>query len=266
MSNIEEKLIDGKAIAQEVFQNLKSRVEKLSFKPLLCDIVVGSDPVTLSFVKMKQKKALACGMDFLLVDLPEDCSQEELEHKILEVQENSNLCGLIVQLPLPSNIDTVQVLAQINAKVNVDFEKPPTMLAIFKILDSLPINLAEEKILVVGKGVLVGGPVAEELRKRQLNFSILDKDTQNKDELLKNASVIISGAGSANMITGNLISENVVIIDAGTSEAGGQVTGDTDLDSVLPKVKFVTPTPGGVGPVTVAMLLQNVVEVAESLG
>ncbi len=270
--------IDGRAIAAALFSNIKARVEKLNFQPLLCDVIAGEDAVSISYVKIKRKFALECGLDFSLVHLQNATTADEVITAIQMEQQKSNLCGLIVQLPLPKQINSEDVLRAINPEVDVDLlnpqssEKfyenqsslvPPTPGAIMQILEQLPIDLAKEKILVLGQGDLVGRPVTSLLRAKGYAVDVATGDTPNRLELLKQATVIISGVGKSGVLTGDDVSDGVVVIDAGTSESGGSIYGDVDFETVAPKAKFITPSPGGVGPVTVAKLLENVLNVAE---
>jgi methylenetetrahydrofolate dehydrogenase (NADP+) / methenyltetrahydrofolate cyclohydrolase len=274
-----DNIIDGRAIAAKLFESISERVARLSFKPILCDVVVGEDPVSLSYVKIKGKKAQNCGMDFSLLQMPESSTDEEVCTVIISEQIKDELCGLIVQLPLPKNLNSNRVLNAISQDVDVDvinpisaekfYEKesaliPPTAGAIMYILNQLPINLYEEQILVLGQGDLVGRPVAHALKAIGCNVITATEETENRAQLLKDATVIITGIGKAGVLTGDEVSDNVIVIDAGTSETGGSISGDVDFESVAPKARFITPSPGGVGPVTVAKLLENVVIVAES--
>lgn len=271
-------IIDGRAIAAALFSDITARVEKLSFQPLLCDVVAGSDPVSLSYVKIKRKFALQCGFDFSLVHLPDAITAEEVIEAIHKEQEKTNLCGLIVQLPLPAQINSGEVLRAIKPEIDVDVINPqssdkfyqglvdlvpPTPGAIMHILEQLQIDLSKEKILVLGQGDLVGKPIAQLLQAKGLEVNVATSQTENKAELLKQATVIITGVGKPGMLTGDEVSEGVVVIDAGTSESGGSIYGDVDFETVEPKAKFITPSPGGVGPVTVAKLLENVLTVAD---
>lgn len=270
--NQENNLIDGRAIAVHLFNSITEQVAALPFKPILCDVVVGDDPVSLSYVKIKQKKAESCGMEFSLLHLPADSTEQEVIDAIHAEQTKKNLCGLIVQLPLPKHLNSENILSQISPEIDVDVISgeeysdliPPTAGAIMQILNSLPIVLPDENYLVLGQGDLVGKPIAKELRLRGCIIETATEDTENKAELLKSATVVISGVGKAGILTGDQISEGVIVIDAGTSESGGSIAGDVDFDSVSPKAKFITPSPGGVGPVTVAKLLENVLEVAKN--
>ena len=277
--SVQDNIIDGRAIAAELFQSLTTRVANLPFKPILCDVVVGEDPVSLSYVKIKGKKAQSCGMEFSLLQMPENSTDEEVCTAIISEQIKDNLCGLIVQLPLPKTLNTNRVLSSISQEVDVDvinpnssekfYEKessiiPPTAGAIMYILNQLPINLYEENILVLGEGELVGKPVAHALKAIGCNVINATENTENRAELLKAATVIITGVGKAGVLTGDEVSDGVIVIDAGTSETSGSISGDVDFESVAPKARYITPSPGGVGPVTVAKLLENVVIVAEN--
>jgi methylenetetrahydrofolate dehydrogenase (NADP+)/methenyltetrahydrofolate cyclohydrolase len=141
----------------------------------------------------------------------------------------------------------------------------PTALACMAVLDSLNLDLSEKNIVVLGQGLLVGKPVISLLKFRGLNPNIITRTTENKEALIKQADVIISGIGHGKYITGDMIKEGVVLIDVGTSESGAGIIGDVDTDSVKDMAGFVSPVPGGVGPVTVAMLLHNVLQVAKNL-
>lgn len=269
---IKGKIIDGRAIAAALFQGVSKRVVGLPFQPLLCDVVVGDDPVSLSYVKIKGRRAQECGMAFSLVQLPGTADDEQVCDAILTEQQKDELCGLIVQLPLPDHLKTERILAQISEDVDVDVINPrsesellpPTAAAVVHILNQLPVNLYEENILVLGQGELVGKPVAAALKAQGLNPLAATEATPNRNQLLRDATVVISGIGKAGILRGDELSEGVIVIDAGTSESGGSIAGDADFESILPKARFITPSPGGVGPVTVAKLLENVVAMAEA--
>lgn len=271
---IDSKLINGRGIAAQLFFDITRQVARLPFKPVLCDVVVGADPVSLSYVNIKGKRAKECGMEFSLVQLPENATEEEVIAAIEREQENKNLCGLIVQLPLPKNLDANRILSHIKLEVDVDglnpqFAEsgsaltPPTPGAIMEILNSLQIDLSKEKFVVLGQGHLVGQPVAKLLQAEGYDVKTILADTENRAEILKSATAIISGIGKAGILTGDEVGDNVIVVDAGTSEEGGSIAGDVDFESVAPKARMITPSPGGVGPVTVAKLLENVLSVAK---
>jgi methylenetetrahydrofolate dehydrogenase (NADP+)/methenyltetrahydrofolate cyclohydrolase len=273
------EIIDGKKIAQDILDKLQLRIQALSTKPILCDVLVGNDPVSLSYVNIKKRKAEQVGIEFKLAQFNEQISNEELIFEIQKLNSLPNICGLIVQLPLPSHLDRQKVLNSILERIDVDvltsvnsqkFYKndkiliPPTASAVIYLLEISQINLRDKNILVVGHGELVGKPVAYLLKQRGLSVTVADEQTQNLGLLSKEADVIISGTGVPKLITSNMIKPGVIIIDAGTAESGSSIVGDVDFEGVSGLASFISPVPGGVGPVTVAKLLENVVTVAES--
>jgi methylenetetrahydrofolate dehydrogenase (NADP+)/methenyltetrahydrofolate cyclohydrolase len=272
------QIIDGRKIRDEILENIKKDLESLSFQPIFCDILVGADPVSASYVKIKEKTALSVGIKFRTVEFGNGATIESITEEIENLNRVPYMCGIIVQLPLPNNFNKSIILNSINKKLDVDCltdintEKfynneesiiYPTALAAIEILDGLNLDLKNQKILVLGQGTLVGKPVAHLLRSRGLEVDTINTKTLNPESLIKEADIIISAIGKSKYIKGDMIKEGAIIIDAGTSEDNGQVVGDVDLDSVLGIASCVSPTPGGVGPVTVAMLLANVLKVAK---
>jgi len=272
-------IIDGRKIKGEILEELKSKVERLPFPPIFCDILVGEDTVSASYVRIKGKAAESIGIKFKTVNFPENITTEEIVEEINNLNKVPHICGIIVQLPLPSHIEVQTVLDAITPSLDVDclgsFNSQnfysdkggvgyPTALACMKLLDSLNLNLKDKNIIVLGRGKLVGLPVTHLLESRSLVVTVVNSKTENSDLIIKEADVIVSAVGKGKFITKDTIKEGVVIIDAGTSEENGAVVGDVDMESVEGKASFVTPTPGGVGPVTVAMLLENVFNVAKN--
>ena len=271
-------IINGREKAKDFLETLKRDVASLSFVPVFCDILVGQDKASIQYVNLKKKKALELGIDFYDAVFEDTINTEELLREINKINKIPNMCGVIVQLPLPEDIDTKKILDAIDQELDVDClgqissgifyggdEKlvPPTALSCMYLLESLNLDLKTKKILVLGQGKLVGKPVSQLLKNRGLSFEVLDSKNENKLELIKNADIIISGIGQGKFINGNMVKDGVVIVDAGTSEEGGSLVGDVDFDSVAKKASFITPVPGGVGPMTVAMLFRNVLQVAK---
>lgn len=277
------KIIDGKKISQEILEEIKNEVTKLSFVPVFCDILVGEDPSSVQYVKIKAKTAESVGIKFHTASFPSTITTEELIKEIKLLNKIPNMCGIIVQLPLPEQIDRQAVLDSIDSRLDVDClgkiasEKfynnydskndlaYPTALACMTILESLKLDLKNKKIVVLGKGMLVGKPVTALLQYKNLSPIVVASKTENKEEIIKQADIIISGMGKGKYITGDMIKAGAILIDAGTSESEGGIIGDVDLESVKNVAGFVSPVPGGVGPVTVAMLLGNVLKVAKNL-
>ncbi|MFA6999504.1 MAG: bifunctional 5,10-methylenetetrahydrofolate dehydrogenase/5,10-methenyltetrahydrofolate cyclohydrolase [Candidatus Paceibacterota bacterium] len=272
-------IIDGRKLSKEILAEVKQEIALLPFVPVFCDILVGDNPVPLQYVNMKRRKAEELGIRFHEAFFPYDISTDDLVKEIQKINKIENMCGVIVQLPLPENLDQVKVLDAVNSHLDVDclstttsdkfyngdlFLGFPTALACMAILDSLNLDLTNKKIVVMGQGKLVGKPVSALLEFRNLKVEIVRSKTENKEEILKEADVVISGMGQGKYIKGDIIKEGVVLIDAGSSESDSGIIGDVDLESVEKVAGFVSPVPGGVGPMTVAMLFRNVLKVAQN--
>ena len=273
-------ILDGKKLKEVILAKVKQEVGLLSFQPVFCDVLVGDDPASVQYVKMKAKNAESVGIKFHNANFPATITTEELVKEIKILNGLPHMSGIIAQLPLPESIDKRAVLDAIDSYLDVDclgtiasekfYNREislgfPTALACMAILDSLELDLKGKKIVVLGQGELVGKPVAALLRFRGLNPVAISSKTENRQELTKEADIIISGIGKGQYITADMVKKGVVLVDAGTSESGSGIVGDVDLESVKDVASFVSPVPGGVGPVTVAMLLNNVLNVAKKL-
>jgi methylenetetrahydrofolate dehydrogenase (NADP+)/methenyltetrahydrofolate cyclohydrolase len=276
---MQTQIIDGKKLRDEILIKLKKEVANLTFQPVFCDVLVGEDPVSKQYVEMKASFAETIGIHFHHASFPTTITTEDLIKEIKILNKIPNMCGLIVQLPLPASLDQSKVLNSIDPEIDVDClgeiasEKffnnqtdigRPTAVSCMKLLDSVNLDLKNKKILILGQGELVGRPVTALMKFRGLNPDIAVKETTNQAELMKQADVIISGTGHGKLITGDKIKKGVVIIDAGTSKVNGKIIGDVDRESVQGIASFISPVPGGVGPMTVAILLSNVLQVAKS--
>ncbi len=272
------QIIDGRKIGKEILESVKAQVAGLPFVPVFCDVLVGNDPASVQYVNIKARTAESLGFKFHRAQFPETITTDELVAEIQKLNKVENMCGIIVQLPLPAHLDRQKVLDAILPELDVDclgsvasgkfYDNEnqigyPTALACAHALDSLGLELQNKKILILGQGVLVGSPVSALLKFRGLSLDVVTRATENKNELLKSADVIISGLGQGKYINGDMIKDGAVIIDAGTSEENGSIVGDVDMESIKDKASFITPTPGGVGPITVAMLFKNVLQVAQ---
>ncbi len=277
---METQIINGKKIRDDILEQVKEEVAHLPFQPIFCDVLVGEDKVSEQYVNMKARTAEKVGIHFHNAHFPATIKTEELIEEIKKINQIPNIAGIIVQLPLPEHLDKEKIFSAIDPMLDVDSLGKvasdkfysgdisigyPTALSCMQILDSLHIDLKDKNIVVVGQGMLVGKPVAHLLNLRNLNVKVVIKETLNKEEIIKLADVLISGTGAGQIIKGDSIKEGVVIIDAGTSESKGGIVGDVDLESVRGVASYVSPVPGGVGPVTVAMLLKNVLQVAKTL-
>jgi methylenetetrahydrofolate dehydrogenase (NADP+) / methenyltetrahydrofolate cyclohydrolase len=273
------QIIDGKKLRDEILTKIKSEVALLSFQPIFCDVLVGEDIVSRQYVEMKARYAEKVGIKFHDAFFPFSIPQEELIEEIKKINNLKNICGIIVQLPLPSHLNQQNILDSIDPTLDVDCLGSkrsqefyagnislgfPTALSCLALLDSINLDLKNKKIIVLGNGSLVGRPVTALLSFRGFFPTVITSKTEDKEELIKEADIIISGIGKGKYLTGEMLKKGVVLIDAGTSESNASIVGDVDLESVKEIASFVSPVPGGVGPVTVAMLLNNVLQVAKN--
>ncbi len=271
--------IDGKKIQKDILEKVKHDLSLLSFKPVFSDVLVGEDPASAQYVRMKGRMAEEIGIAFQPANFPATITTEELVAEIQKLNNTPNICGVIIQLPLPEGLNAQEIFDAVDPRIDVDclgsiasakfYENKselgfPTALACVHILDSLNLDLSDKKIVVLGQGMLVGKPVAHILKTRGLEVTSITRNTENKEDIIKNADIIISGTGQGKFIKGAMVTEGVVLIDAGTVESNGGIVGDVDLESVEGVASFVSPVPGGVGPVTVAMLMKNVLLVAQN--
>lgn len=277
------KIIDGRKIRDDILEKVKKEIQALSFKPVFCDVLVGENPASMQYVQMKERTAEAVGISFYQANFPESITTDDLIREINVLNNMKNMCGIIIQLPLPSHIEKQKVLDTINPNLDVDclgktnsekfytdYEEEndlvfPTALACMAILEFLDLDFKNKKIVVLGQGMLVGKPITTLLNYRNLNPISLNSQTENKEDIIKEADIIISGMGNGKYIIGSMIKDGVILIDAGTSESEGALVGDVDFESVKDIAGYISPVPGGVGPVTVAMLLNNVLKVAKNL-
>ncbi len=266
-------LVDGRKIAQEIKDQLREAILKLEKKPRLDIVYVGENPVIESFIRIKRKVGEEIGVETLVHRFPETISQDELEGEILNIGKDAEGNGIVVQLPLPQSLDTDAVLNMIPPEKDVDvlsraaFQKfsnggnifPPVAGAVKEILGMAGVILKKDlKVVVLGRGRLVGEPVVAWLSREGVSPVVADKETENISELLRDADIIISGIGVPGFIKPEMLKDSVILVDAGTSEQAGKVAGDAD-PLCEEKCSIFTPVPGGVGPITVAILFRNLV-------
>jgi len=236
-------ILDGKKLADKILNNLKVSQLKLAV------ILVGDDPSSKLYVSKKGETCKKYGIEFELFEFSENIKQEELEEKI----KNINATGIVVQLPLPETLDTERILSLIPADKDVEGfvsnNKSPIVCVVEEFLKEYNISLENKNILVVGKGRLVGKPIAQWLESKGLDYVIVDQSTKDISQELLKADIIISGAGKKNLIQN--IKDKAVIIDFGP---------DVDFEKVKDKASYITPPIGGTGPMTIACLLKNLTQ------
>jgi len=263
------RILSGVPISKRILGSLKKKRKKDLF---LCVIQVGDNLVSKKYIEEKEKFAKELGVGFRLVSLPPTISQAKLEQKIQNIGKDKKITGMIVQLPLPRRFNTQHVLDLIPKGKDVDVLSstsfsdfalgilpilPPTVSAIALLLKATQRNIEGANIAVVGAGRLVGLPTALWLSHKGATISLIQKGTRNAATIILKSDIVISGVGKPGLISGTMVKKGAVVIDAGTSVEGGSSKGDVDFESVKKKASFITPVPGGVGPLTVACLFQN---------
>lgn len=255
-------ILDGRQVADKIYKDLERKIEglkKQNIQPFLAVVLIGDDPASLLYIKKKEEKADELGIGFKLYHFPTMASEHDVLNLIQDLNQNDSIHGIIVQLPLPKNIDTDKILKSITPEKDIESVSPAAQ-AILEILKYYNIDLNNKKIVIVGRGKLVGQPLEKILKSQNLDFIICDSKTPDLSSQLLSADIIISGVGEPRLISTDMISKKAIVIDAGTAESSGKIGGDVD-PAVYEKVKSYSPVPGGVGPVTVAMLYKNLIEV-----
>ena len=268
-------VFDGKKIRDEIMSDLADRILKLGREPVLAAIWLGNDEVTSKYVQIKQRMAEKLGIHFDIVKFDAKTSQNEVIERISELNRDDKVDGVMVQMPLPKNFDSMKIIEAIDAKKDVDGLRycanltcgffPPVIGSIILAMEMADKSVYDKKITVIGRGFLVGSPLIRYLKDKTDQIRIGDSTTPYLGTITLDADVVISAVGKPKLISANMVKDGVVLIDAGTSEAGGALAGDID-PAAYSKASFYTPTPGGIGPVTVAMLFRNLVEAAERRG
>ncbi len=266
-------LVNGKKIAEQILKRVKATIIKRRLRPSLAIILIGNNAASLTYIKNKQEAAKRIGIKVQIYRLASTLTTSQVIKKIKSVTRQK-LSGLIVQLPLPKKMNTRKILNAIPAELDVDFLtyislgqlasaenklEPPTPSAILEILKYYKIPLAGKKVVVVGRGWLIGRPLTNLLMKLPVTITICGKSTKNLAAHTKKADILISAVGKRNLIKASMVKKGAVVIDAGFVMYKGKICGDVDVKAMACKAKLVTPTPGGVGPITVAKLLYNVV-------
>lgn len=275
------RIIDGKAIAEsirgEISERVKALKEERGITPGLAVILVGEDPASKTYVRNKEKACGQVGIYSEVHRLPESTSQEEVLALIKDLNRRPEIDGILVQLPLPKHIDSKACLEEISPEKDVDGfhpvnvgrlmvgEKcfiPCTPHGIIVLLERTGVDLVGKEAVVVGRSNIVGKPVAMLLMQRHATVTICHTRTKDLPFHTRRAEVLVVAAGKPRVIAGNMIKEGAVVIDVGVNAVDGKLVGDVDFDSAVQRAAAITPVPGGVGPMTITMLMLNTVEAA----
>lgn len=283
MSSETASLLNGKALAQKIQGELKTTVEKLQGTigrpPGLAVIMVGDNPASAVYVRNKEKACAKVGIASFGRHLPTETPQDEVEALIHQLNADERVDGILVQLPLPPHLDTVKLLHAIAPEKDADGLHPMnlghlirgeeglrscTPWGVMRLLEEYNLDVAGKHAVVVGRSILVGKPLALMLLEKNATVSIAHSRTPDLKEITRQGDIIIAAVGKPNLITGDMVKPGAVAIDVGinrimTEDGASKLVGDFEFDSVSQVSNYITPVPGGVGPMTVAMLLQNTV-------
>jgi len=271
-------ILDGKALAERIKGEITNKVLKMDKKPALGTILVGSDPGSIAYVDGKHRDCAQVGIKSIKVNLPESATTEEVIKAVKELNKNPECTGFIVQLPLPKMVNTEEVLLAIDPNKDADGLNPInlgkfvlgkntiipcTPKAILALLTEYKIKLSGTKVLIIGRGTTVGRPLSILLSQKPNNATVTlaHSATSNLPELMKQADIVVAAIGSAHFIKSGMIKDGVTVIDVGITRTDQGLVGDVD-PAVAQSASAFAPMPGGVGPMTRAMLLNNIIELA----
>ncbi len=275
-------LIDGKMLSLEVKDNVKEKVknfyEKYNKQVCLAVVLVGENPASKVYVNNKIKGAEYVGIKSLSFTLPQNATQDEVENLVLGLVNNDEIDGILVQLPLPKGLDEEKILNLIPAEKDVDgftaqnvgslFLGKPCISActpsgVIKMLEKTGIDLTGKNAVIIGRSNIVGKPMSALLLAKNCTVTICHSKTKNLSEICKNADVIVAAIGKAKFVTKDMVKKGAIVIDVGINRTETGLVGDVDFENVKELASFITPVPGGVGPMTIAMLMENTLICAE---
>ena len=276
-------LLDGKAVSAKMKEKVKDEALKLKefgVEPALAVILVGEDKASQTYVASKEKACQACEIKSVMHRLPENTSENELLALIDLLNLDDSVDGILVQLPLPKHIDTSKILESIKPSKDVDgFHAinvgklasgldgfvPCTPLGIMEILKEYKIDVKGKNVCVIGRSNIVGKPMANLMLNSDATVTITHSKTKNLKEICLNSDVVVAAIGKPNFVTADMVKEGAIVIDVGINRLDdGRLVGDVDFDAVAKKCEYITPVPGGVGPMTIAMLLSNTLKSAKN--
>lgn len=266
------QLLDGEKVSKEMMENVKKKVASLDKNPELAVILIGEDKASQIYVNIKSKRCKEVGMESHKYELHESVSEEEVLKLIDELNNDPNINGILVQLPIPYHLPRNKILRAVDPSKDVDGFNPEnigkliigeeglfpcTAVGVIKLLEHYNVELAGKEAVVVGNSVIVGNPTAQLLLKKGATVTVCHRKTKDLKEHTSKADIIVSAVGKRNLITSDMIKEGAVIVDVGIVREQDKIYGDIDFENVKEKCSFITPVPGGVGPMTVACLLEN---------
>ncbi len=273
------QILDGKKLRDKILEDLRIKLEKFSVKPTLVVILVGENPASKIYVNNKKKTAEKLGINSEVINYPSNISETELLEKIDELNNNKSVTAILVQLPLPEHISKENVMNKILPEKDVDgftpynFGKlfsgevptvyPCTPKGILLLLDEYGIDPAGQHVVIVGRSNIVGRPLSQMMLNRNATVTVCHSKTKNLEQIIKTADILISAVGK-NIIEGKMLKSDCVVVDVGIfKDENGKTRGDVDFESASQIASYISPVPGGVGPMTIASLMLNTVELFE---
>lgn len=271
-------ILDGKALANKLAENLKEKVKILKnegITPHFCVINIGDNPASKIYVRTKKRRAEKVGIIQDIYQLPTDTHQEQVLALIDKLNADQSINGIMVQLPAPKQINADELLERIDPNKDVDgltpanigrlwledhFVEPATPAGIIALLQHYNIPLVGKDVVIIGRSNIVGQPLAALMLEQNATVTIAHSKTKNLAALTKKADIIVSATGQAFLVTAEMVKDGAVIIDVGMNHVNGKLVGDVDFDTVKKKASYITPVPGGVGPLTVQFLMEAVVK------
>jgi methylenetetrahydrofolate dehydrogenase (NADP+)/methenyltetrahydrofolate cyclohydrolase len=266
-------ILDGKKTSAEILEKLAEDIKKYDRKPSLAVILVGNDAASELYVGMKQKKAEKLGITSSLIKLPSDTDEKTLLNEIEKLNLDDKVDAILVQFPLPSQIDKKKVFEVISPLKDVDgfttenvgrlvlgikpYATACTPRGILTLLDAYNIEIGGKHVVIIGRSEIVGKPLSQLMLQRNATVTVCHSHTQNLADITKTADILISAVGESNLIRRHMIKNKSVIVDVGVSKINGKTVGDVDFEAVLDVASYITPCIGGVGPMTIATLMQN---------
>lgn len=266
-------ILDGKTLSQKILAEVSEKVAKLDKKPHLVVLLVGEDAASQLYVNMKEKTAQKIGLKSTVLRYPENTEEEVILDKIAELNNDKDVTAILVQVPLPKQISEQKVIQAVAPHKDVDgfttenigkisiglepYAYPCTPLGIIKLLEEYNVDIAGKHAVVVGRSNILGKPVAQMLLNKNATVTICHSYTKNLSEITKTADILVAAVGKPKMIKKEMIKPNCIVIDAGTSKVDGKTVGDVDFENVSELTSYITPVPGGVGPMTIACLMEN---------
>lgn len=265
-------IIDGKELSSKIIENLKNRISKSNEKPGLALVLVGNNPASEIYVNFKEKTCKEVGFFCERFNLDKDFSEMDLLKLIDELNQNKKIHGILVQLPLPKHINKNLIIDSILPNKDVDgfsplnlgnlindnnFIEPATARAVIALIESTGIKINRKNAVVIGRSNIVGKPVHLLLTQKNATVTLCHSKTKNLKDHTKNADILVVACGKPNLVKEDMVKKGAVVIDVGINRLGNKVVGDVDFENVKKVAGFITPVPGGVGPMTIAMLLDN---------